>query len=201
MTDLLSVPRAAAATALGVSTAVRGARVFHPRGSTRHCRVLVPGGTSWGARVLDEVAVHDGVVRTSRGVGLPAPLPDVDGFALRLPGLGVGGAPLDILINSAWRFAFAPSVLSPTWSAVLPHRTGTDRLVLLGARPVEDGFALLAAPPLGGWQQWGSLTYGAPLDGEGLRFAPTLGADDLKPVELFRGLREWSYDASQAARS
>ena len=95
---------------------------------------------------------------------------------------------------------FAPSVLSPTWSAVLPHRTGTGRLVLLGARPVDDGFVLLAAPPLGAWAQWGHLRLGAELDGEGLRFAPTLGADDLEPVELFRTLRGWSYDASQTAR-
>ena len=199
--DVLAPPRALAATALGLGTAARGARVFHPRGVTRSAVVTVTGGLGWGARFLDEPARHEGLVRVSRGVGLPAWLPDIDGFALRLPGQGVDGEPLDLLINSAWRFAFAPSVLTPTWSAVLPHRTGTGRLVLLGARPVEDGFALLAAPPLGGWQQWGSLTYGAPLDGEGLRFAPTLGADDLKPVELFRGLREWSYDASQAARS
>ena len=199
MTDLLSVPRAAAATALGVSTAVRGARVFHPRGSTRHCRVLVPGGTSWGARVLDEVAVHDGVVRTSRGVGLPAPLPDVDGFALRLPGLGVGGAPLDILINSAWRFAFAPSVLSWTWSCVLPYRTGDGVQVLLGARPVDDGFELLVAPTVGGWQPWARLELGGPAP-DGFRTDPALGADDLVPVEPFRRLRRWSYAASQAAR-
>lgn len=84
---------------------------------------------------------------------------------------------------------------------MLPHRTGTDRLVLVGARPVDDGFALLAAAPLGGWRQWGTLSLGEPLDGEGLRFAPTIGADDLKPVELLRGLPSWSYEASQAGRS
>lgn len=198
--DLLTVPRAALATTLGVGTAVRGARVFHPRGRTREAIVTVEGGSDWGAALLDEPGIHGGLVRLSRGVGLPAPLPDVDGLALRLPGLGVDGAPLDVLINSAWRFAFAPSVLSPTWSAVLPHRTGTGRLVLLGARPAPDGFSLLAARPLGAWRTWGSLRLGGELDGEGLRFAPTIGAPDLAPVELFRTLRAWSYDASQAGR-
>ena len=163
--------------------------------------MTVTGGLGTGAEVLDAPARHQGVVRLSRGAGLPAPLPDVEGLALRLPGLGVDGAPLDLLVNSAWRYAFAPSVVSPTWSAILPHRTGTGRLVLLGARPQDDGFALLVAAPFGRWRRWGRLTLGAELDGESLRFAPTVGARDLQPVPLFRTLRALSYDASQAARS
>lgn len=198
--DLLTLPRAAFATSLGVATAVRGARVFHPHGVTRRATLTVTPTRSWGAQLLDEPAVHDGLVRLSRGVGLPAPLPDIEGLALRLPGLGVDGTPLDILINSAWRFAFAPSVLTPTWSAVLPHRTGGGRLVLLGARPHDGGFTLLAAPPLGAWQPWGELALGAPVSGERIRFAPTAGAPDLEPVQLFRTLRAWSYVASSAAR-
>src|SRR3712207_8796467 len=47
-----------------------------------------PGG--WGAALLDQPGEHEGVVRLSRGAGLPEPLPDVEGLALRLPGLGVG---------------------------------------------------------------------------------------------------------------
>ena len=201
--DLLAVPRDAAATALGLVTAARGARVFHPRGAARRCRVVVTGGLGLGARVLDEPAQHDGVVRLSRGVGLPQPLPDVDGLALRLPGQGRGGAPLDLLVNSAWRYAFAPSVLSPTWSAVIPHRTGSGRLVLVGARPAGDGFVLLAAGLVGRWQEWGRLHLGDPLpdeESERLRFVPTLGADDLRPVPLFAGLRSRSYVESQARR-
>jgi hypothetical protein len=140
------------------------------------------------------------VVRLSRGAGLPRPLPDVEGLALRLPGLGVGGAPLDLLVNSAWRYAFVPSVLSRTWSAVLPHRTGTGRPVLVGARPEPGGFLLLAAPPAAAWRRWGRLHLGEECDGEGLRFRPTLGAPDLAPVELFRTLRARSYAVSQALR-
>lgn len=197
----LALPRSAVATVLGVGTALRGARVFHPHGVTHSCRLVVAGGNTWGARLLDTSAEHSGVVRLSRGVGLPSPLPDVEGLALRLPGLGTGGAPLDLLVNSAWRFIFAPRVLSPTWSTVLPYRTGSGRRVLLGARPTPTGFVLLAAPLLGAWRPWGRLELGAAYDGEHLRFAPTIGADDLEPVALFRTLRAWSYDASQAARS
>jgi hypothetical protein len=198
--DLLSLPRAAFASTLGAATALRGARVFHPHGRSYAAVVTVAGGLGTGAALLDRPGRHQGVVRLSRGAGLPAPLPDVEGLALRLPGQGVDGAPLDLLVNSAWRYAFVPSVVGPTWSAILPHRTATGRLVLLGARPEDGGFALLAAHPLGPWRQWGRLTLGAELDGEGLRFAPTVGAPDLQPVGLFRTLRAWSYDASQAAR-
>jgi hypothetical protein len=198
--DLLPLPRAAFATALGVVTAVRGARVFHPHGATRACRLHVDGGGQWGSALLDEPATHEGVVRLSRGAGLPRPLPDVEGLALRLPGLGLDGSPLDLLINSAWRFVFAPSATARTWSSVLPYDSGTGRRLLLGARPVDDGFTLLAAPLLGGWRRWGALTLGAPVDGERLRFRPTVGAEDLQPAPLLRTLRAWSYDASQAAR-
>jgi len=201
VTSLLALPRAALATALGVATAVRGERVFHPRGSTWRIRLVVHGRGGWGARVLDEPATHEGVLRRSRGAGLPSPLPDVEGLALRLPGLGVAGAPLDLLVNSAWRFAFTPSALAGTWSSILPYRTASGRLVLIGARPTAAGFDLLLAAPLGPWQPWGRLVLGEPVDGERLRFAPTVGAPDLVPVGLFRSLRAWSYTASQAGRA
>ena len=197
--DLSSLPRAAAA-ALGAATALRGARVFHPHGRSYDAVVTVTGGLGTGAALLDTPGRLQGVVRLSRGAGLPAPLPDVEGLALRLPGQGVDGAPLDLLINSAWRYAFVPSALAPTWSAILPHRTGSGRRVLLGARPSDDGFALLFADLLGPWRQWGRLALAGELDGEHLRFAPTVGAADLQPVELFRTLRARSYDASHAAR-
>jgi hypothetical protein len=198
--DLLSLPRAAVATTLGAGTALRGARVFHPHGRSYTAVVTVTGGSATGAALLDDPGRHEGVVRLSRGAGLPAPLPDVEGLALRLPGQGVHGAPLDLLVNSAWRYAFVPSVIAPTWSAILPHRTGSGRLVLLGARPTDGGFTLLAAPPLGRWRRWGALALGAPFDGEDLTFAPTVGADDLQHTALFRTLRARSYDASQSAR-
>ena len=202
--DLLTLPRTALASSLGAATAVRGSRVFHPKGTTYRARLAVRPTAAWGARVLDDPAEHEGVVRLSRAVGLPHPLPDAEGLALRLPGLGVGGAPLDLLVNSAWRFVFAPAVLSPVWSAILPHRTGTGGRVLLGARPLgserADGFEMLAARPLGAWQPWGELLLGEQVDGEELRFEPTLGADDLQPVPLFRALRARAYERSQAHR-
>lgn len=148
MTDLLTVPRVALATALGVATAVRGARVFHPHGATRTCRVVVDGGQVWAAGCSTRPPSTKGVVRVSRGVGLPAPAP-------------------------AAACCSAPARPGPG-SPCSPRRSSA------------------------GWLEWGELTLGEPVDGERLRFRPTVGADDLEPVELFRTVRAWSYDASQA---
>jgi hypothetical protein len=206
--DLLALPRAVTASALALGTAVRGARVFHPRGAARTGTVVTDGGGSWGARLLDEAGRHDVVVRVSRGVGLPEPLPDVVGLAVRFPGLGRGGGPLDLLVNTSGgppglRHLFLPAPLGRTYSSVLPYRTGSGRTVMLGARGDGDGWELLAAPLTGGWTRWGRLTLGAALpdaESEELRFLPTVGADDLQPVALFRAVRDLSYRESQALR-
>jgi hypothetical protein len=206
--DLLALPRAVTASALALGTAVRGARVFHPRGQASAGTVEADGGGSWGARLLDEAGRHDVVVRVSRGVGLPEPLPDVVGLAVRFPGLGRGGGPLDLLVNTSGgppglRHLFLPAPLGRTFSSVLPYRTGSGRTIMLGAREDGDGWELLAAPVTGGWTRWGRLSPGAALpdaESEELRFLPTLGADDLQPVALFRAVRDLSYRESQALR-
>ncbi|MGY1671652.1 hypothetical protein [Geodermatophilus sp. SYSU D00710] len=208
--DLLSLPRAATASALALGTALRGARVFHPRGEAFTATVEADGGGAWGARLLDEAGRHDVVVRRSRGAGLPEPLPDVVGLAVRFDGLGRAGGPLDVLVNTAGgppglRHLFLPAPMGRTFSSVLPYRTGSGRLVLLGARDdgTGTGWELLAATLTGGWARWGHLTPGPAVSGdraEHLRFAPTLGADDLQPVALFRAVRDRSYRESQALR-
>ena len=206
--DLLALPRAVTASALALGTAVRGARVFHPRGQASSGTVVTDGGGGWGARLLDEAGRHDVVVRVSRGAGLPEPLPDVVGLAVRLPGLGRGGGALDLLVNTSGgppglRHLFLPAPLGRTYSSVLPYRTGSGRTVMLGARSDGDGWELLAAPLTGGWTRWGRLTLGAALpdaESEELRFRPTVGADDLQPVALFRAVRDLSYRLSQAVR-
>src|SRR4051795_4235356 len=145
--DLLSLPRAVTASALALGTAVRGARVFHPRGRASTGTVEVAGGGSWGARLLDDAGRHDVVVRLSRGVGLPAPLPDVVGLAVRFDGLGRDGGPLDLLVNTSGslpglRHLFLPAPVGRTFSSVLPYRTGSGRTVMLGARGDGDGWEL-----------------------------------------------------------
>jgi hypothetical protein len=208
--DLFSLPRAVLASTLAAGTALRGARVFHPRGAAHAATVTTDGGGAWGTRLLDDPGRTQVVVRISRGVGLPTPLPDIIGLAIRFPGRGRDGGPLDLLVNSSGgppglRHLFLPEPLAGTYSSVLPYRTGTGRQILLGAR--RDGsdtsWELLAATLVGDWTRWGRLVLGAPLgagESERLRFRPTLGAEDLHPVELFRAVRDRSYRYSQAQR-
>ena len=49
---------------------------------------------------LDAAATDPAVVRMSRGAGLPAPLPDLLGLAIRLPG---GAEPVDLLLSTTGR--------------------------------------------------------------------------------------------------
>ena len=208
--DLLAIPRTVTASALALGTALRGARVFHPRGDAFAGTVETDGGGRFGARVLDEAGRHDVVVRLSRGVGLPSPLPDIVGLAVRFEGSGRDGGPLDVLVNTAGgppvlRHLFLPEPLGRTFSSVLPYRTGSGRLLLLGARDEGTGtsWELLAASLTGAWARWGRLTLGPVLPAEvseELRFRPTLGADDLQQVALFRAVRDQSYRESQALR-
>ncbi len=180
--DLLALPRAVTASALALGTAVRRARVFHPRGDAFTARVETDGGGTWGANLLDRAGTHEVVVRVSRGVGLPEPLPDVVGLAVRYVGLGKGGGPLDVLVNTSGgppglRHLFLPAPLGRTFSSVLPYRTGSGRVVMLGARDQGTGtsWELLVAPVTGGWTRWGRLSLGPALpdaEAEALRFRP-----------------------------
>lgn len=206
--DPFALPRALLSSAFGRVASLRHAPALHPRGTVHSCTLTVlggagggqaPGRTSpWGSRLLDRPADHQGVVRLSRSAGLPRPLPDVDGMAVRLPGAGLDGHDLDLLLVSAWRFVFVPAPLARTWSCILPFRTGTGRLVMLGARPRSGGFELLTAAPLGPWTSWAHLEVGEEV-GERLVTAPTVGARDLRHVRAFRRLRAQSYRASQGA--
>ncbi|MFC3688048.1 hypothetical protein [Aquipuribacter hungaricus] len=158
--DLLAPPAALTATLSHRVARLRGAAALHPRGVVQHCTLQVPGGAGTGCGLLDEPGTHTGVVRLSRSAGLPTWLPDVGGVAVRLPGLGAGGHPLDLLFSTAWRWVFVPSSLSRTCSSLVTFRTGTGRALLLGARPADDGFDMLMATPAGPWRTWGRLVVG-----------------------------------------
>lgn len=198
--DLLAPPAALTAATAHAVARLRGAPALHPRGVVRHCTVEVSGDGRTGCRLLDEPATRTGVARLSRSAGFPPPLPDIGGLAVRLPGIGVDGGPLDLLFSTAWRWVFVPSAVSRTSSSLVTFRTGTGRRVLLGARPDGEGFDLLLAPPFGRWRSWGRLTFGGPSGEQDLRTEPGRGADDLVPAEYLRRVRAWSYAASQRAR-
>src|SRR4051794_802394 len=96
MPDLPDVAGRVVAVPLAALARLRHAKPMHPRGVLFRA-VLDRQGLGVGIPWLDETGTDDVLVRLSRGAGLPPRLPDLLGFALRLP----GEPPVDLLLSSA----------------------------------------------------------------------------------------------------
>lgn len=177
-----------------------GSKPLHPQGKILF-GTLTTGLTDerTGARWLDESAVYaDVIVRTSRAVGLPPPLPDIRGLAFRLS-LPQGRA--DVLLASTGmgplsRFALvARRTSGGPLTSLLPYRSPNGP-ILLGARPDDDtGFDLLWATLAGGWRRFGYLdvsTREAP--DQRIRFDPVRNVPPgLRQYDWVERLREPAY--------
>lgn len=175
MTFLDSLGRAAASgggAALGavfrsVGTLRPAPKPLHPLGRVVTGRLTRHGSEAGteartGVRFLDEPGEDTVLVRESRSVGLPGPLPDIQGLALRVT--NPDGSPGDLLLASTgWgavtRFALTPS--STTWgrpmTTLFPYRSPRGPL-LLGARSGAPGTVTLAwALGTGTWHEFATL--------------------------------------------
>ncbi len=187
-------------------------KALHPRGR------VVPGvlrrqssspasGVAW----LDEVATDQVLVRFSRSIGLPTPLPDILGLALRVP--SVEGRPGDLLLASTGigrvgRFLLRPArrYADATYSCLFPYRT-TSGPVLLAAFPTADRVGQLTlawSRPTGTWLPFATLEVAtASLDGTDpeVSFDPVLNVvPGLAPYGWAAELRQYAYGASRRAR-
>src|SRR5215203_5664077 len=113
---------------------------MHAVGRTHHAVVRSLGGSS-GVPWLDEPAERAGLVRFSRGAGLPSWAPDVQGLALRLPD---GDRRTDVLFSSGGlrgvgRFLLTArrSPLGGPLTTLMPFR-GPRGPVVLAAEPREQ---------------------------------------------------------------
>ncbi|MFN2588784.1 MAG: hypothetical protein ABR613_11805, partial [Actinomycetota bacterium] len=77
---------------------------------------------------------HRVIVRFSRGAGVPEPLPDVLGLAIKIPLRQAEAGEQDLLLASSGSAALtrnmllpARSFLSCTYTSVLPYRVGGER--------------------------------------------------------------------------
>ena len=96
--------------ATGMLTARPAAKPLHPRGSVVHGTLHRFGAEdSTGASWIDQTGEDDVLVRQSRAVGLPAPLPDIFGLAIRVP--TEGGSHGDLLLASTGLGAFTTLLL------------------------------------------------------------------------------------------
>ncbi|HJQ04368.1 MAG TPA: hypothetical protein VJ872_02915 [Nocardioides sp.] len=179
---------------------------LHPRGVLTSGTLVRPGttrpcGVSW----LDERGTDPVLVRTSRAIGLPAPLPDVAGLAVRVPS-GAGFADL-LLASTGWnllgRHVLVPAVRRrQPLTTLLPYRTAIGPVVI-GARPTGSDTLRLSWARVGHrWNALGTLTLDAErADDTRISFDPVLNRPDgLEQYPWVALLRERSYALARASR-
>ncbi len=120
-------------------SAARGRRIFHPRGDLyRASFTALDDVATLDAELLRPGSAHAAVVRFSRGLGVPAPLPDFLGVAIRLPSVYGDDRHQDFLLASAGPGVAkalpvpARTFFGPAFSSLLPYAIGRERL-LVGA--------------------------------------------------------------------
>jgi hypothetical protein len=219
------------AAAFRLLARLRRGRALHPVGLGYHASLeITPGARRWdGARLLVPGARYDALVRFSRGGGLPEPLPDALGVAVRLPDAYGPGRDQDFLVTSSADLPLARRLLFPvrsflhhSFSSALPYRVA-DREVVTVLRPppgrwprtgraltdlasaAASGqlvYELRLAGSLGRSRTVGLLTVGDPLGPaatEALRFNPWTTGEDIVPAGRLNRLRRPSYASSQRA--
>ena len=208
-------------------SALRSARSLHPHGMAFEATLEVDGtDDAAGVPLLSRAGSHRAVARLSRAAGLPQPLPDMHGIAVRIIDAHGEGCHQDLLMTSSLDGAVLHHLLVPSrsffshpYSSVLLYRIG-ERLRLVGmlarTQPVGGGtdfdqllrtaarrevrFALALAGLLGRWRPLATLHLGERLpaaDAERLRFNPWNTGGGIRPFGPAMGLREAAYRESQ----
>lgn len=227
--ERLAVPlTGVSAAAFAGLSAIRRNQVFHPVGEAYSGTVTIAPGNSAmpGLDVLS--GEHEAIVRFSRGAGVPEPMPDVLGIAIKIrpPSLPVEQ---DLLLASCGQAPVTRNLLVPArsffrcmYSSVLPYRSGDEQL-MFGAKADESlsretgdfgdlqraareetlRFDLMVARLTGTWIGIGELVVGDPQPqqlSQELRFNPWNTQVDLFPAGPLNTIRRSTYEASQAAR-
>ena len=211
-------------------SALRGKRIFHPDGDAYLATFTVPdrpGKT--GAALFDEPGPKRAIVRASRAAGLPEPLPDALGLAVRLQDAHGLGHHQDFLLITSANLPVAHHLIVPavggffghSYSSLLPYRIG-GALRLVGAVPVGHGrrartltalaeaaragdarFDLSLAAVGGRFRPVGRVQLSerlSPEASEALRFNPWHTGGGITPVGPLQTLRGAAYRGSQAGR-
>jgi hypothetical protein len=235
----LTTPARAAVDAAGYGiggllagiAAARSGKAVHPHGVVHEARLVVDGSPAAPpcAELLHTPADHMAIMRFSRSLGLPRPLPDLLGISLRVIDAYGADRHQDVLTVSSvdlpvLHHGFLPArdVQQRPYSSSLPYRAG-DRTFLLGivpdsTSPRTDGetelerlasaaatgrltFTLAVAPVNGRFRHVGTLHVGTRLSDslDALRFSPFNCGGGLEPAGLLNRLRDYAYPLSQAA--
>jgi hypothetical protein len=190
-------------------SAVRPARKpLHPQGRMvsgwlRREGLLPPVGVP----LIDESGIEPVTMRESRALGLPAPLPDIHGLAIRVT--NPDGSAGDLLLaTTGWgrlsRFMLTGSrtTYGRPMTTLLPYRTSAGPL-LLGARSDVPGAVILAcAVGNGRWRDFASVTISNDDAGDPtFSFDPVLyPVAGLEQYPAVVRLREPAYRSARRAR-
>lgn len=165
---------------------LRHARALHPRGTVAAATLTVTDPASALGRTLG-TGSRPAVVRLSRGLGLPRPLPDVNGVAVRME---ADGHRVDLLFSGGARVL----------STLLPYRAPGGR-VLLGLRRQAGGFTVGEHVGRGRWSAVGTLRLDGMGSDDAAPYDPYLHHHpDLVPVRFLAGVREAAYRGSRRGR-
>ncbi|TQN41126.1 hypothetical protein FHU33_0481 [Blastococcus colisei] len=172
------------AVPLGAIARWRDGKPMHPRGAVFDAVLERQGGpVEWGVPWLDASGTDAAVARLSRGAGLPEPLPDVLGLAVRVSG---DAGPIDLLLSTTGTGPITRLLpvlrrnTAAVHSSIMGYRSdaGTLRLAAfpeaeqlpsepraLAREVARNGvrFSVAAARGLGPWQPFARLTLTAPL--------------------------------------
>jgi hypothetical protein len=224
------VTSASIATGLGLLAAVRGGKPVHPRGVVYGARLTIADAPDPpSAQLLSQPGEHRAIVRFSRSIGWPEPLPDLLGMSIRVLDAYGADRHQDIMLISSVDAPVLHHVFVPVrdawqapYSSSLPYRAG-DRRFLIGALPRltgptppgdteferldgavlagQLGFTLAVAAPMSRFAGVGELQLEARLspDLDALRFNPWNTGGGLEPAGWLQAARYQSYRRSQAA--
>jgi hypothetical protein len=217
--------------ALAGVSALRRGKAVHPHGAVYAAELVVPSHRDALGRteLLGAPGRRPALVRFSRSLGLPRPLPDLLGMSLRVPDAYGTGRNQDFLMVSSidapvMHHLFVPArdVQQRPYSSSLPYRAGGETF-LVGVLPrsdsprVEGGnelerlaaaagtgalvFDLAVAEVWGRFRAVAELRVGDPLPPEtdALRFNPWNAGGGIEPTGLLNRLRDYAYPLSQRA--
>jgi len=224
-----AVAGATVGAVLALVAAARRGKAVHPHGEVYAARLVVGGvpAAPAAALLLATAGEHAALVRFSRSLGLPRPLPDLLGMSIRvLDAYGSGLHQDFLLVSSTDRpvlhhlFLPAKDAQQRPYSSSLPYRAGAQRFIV-GALPHANSprpggetelervriaaatgrlrFQLAVAAPMGRFRPVAELHVGPPLPttADALRFLPLNAGGGLEPLGLLNEMRRYAYPMSQ----
>jgi hypothetical protein len=189
--------------------AARHAKGLHPEGPAFSARVRIDGApvAPAGSTFLSRPGQYEAILRFSRALGLPKPLPDLLGAGLRAFDAYGAGVHQDLLLTSTvdrpvLRRIFLParSFGARPYGSGVSYRAGAETFTL-GLVPLKGRAFALACSAGGPFERIGVVEVGGrlPPTAEAVRLHPYNCGGGLEPIGLVNRLRDYAYPLSQAA--